>query len=499
LVSLGLALVGAAEARTAPSANRALAAELSDRPDLVPVLPLDPASEQEVDATFGRNVAPEYVDAYSWEKPGALLYRFDSVILNKGGTLDLFRDATTGHTIQAIWPNGIPDPLPDPDLPAGGAATLEDRTIAVGAVYEYPASRGHFHWHFNSAARYELVRANSSVIESEKIGFCMIDSWGGRKYFPYQMNQVGGWCQPGRPDAGFVRMGISPGVGDYYASQVPSQWIDVTGLPPGRYTLRATVNPLGHILESRTDNNVLEVERTIPGTVVAPIWLVTPLSAATFALAGTVIGPQVPARTSADCPPAQNRLACYVFAGRTGPLTFQVVSGPEHGTLEIVAQTGTRAIVRYTPSAGYEGRDRFTYSATDARTLTSTAATVEINVAGSARTVAERLVGTSESDIFVMTTADDTIVAGGGDDDVTGGAGNDRLQGEGGNDRLAGGPGNDALVGGPGNDNLAGGPGNDTIQARKAGKDVVTCGPGRDRVVADAGDRVARDCETVAR
>ena len=48
-------------------------------------------------------MAPVFVDAF--EEPGQLLYRFDAVIANQGGTLDLFRGAG-GGVRQAVWPGG---------------------------------------------------------------------------------------------------------------------------------------------------------------------------------------------------------------------------------------------------------------------------------------------------------------------------------------------------------------------------------------------------------
>ena len=64
---------------------------LPDEPDLVIQLPGEPS---------GSVVAPVFVDAY--EEPGHLLYRFDAVIANQGGTLDLFRGAT-GGVEQAVY------------------------------------------------------------------------------------------------------------------------------------------------------------------------------------------------------------------------------------------------------------------------------------------------------------------------------------------------------------------------------------------------------------
>jgi hypothetical protein len=52
---------------------------------------------------------------------------------------------------------------------------------------------------------------------------------------------------------------------------------------------------------------------------------------------------------------------------------------------------------------------------------------------------------------------------------------------------------------------LTGGPGNDDVDARdasagdRARADTIRCASGRDEVLADAADRVARDCERVKR
>jgi hypothetical protein len=39
--------------------------------------------------------------------------------------------------------------------------------------------------------------------------------------------------------------------------------------------------------------------------------------------------------------------------------------------------------------------------------------------------------------------------------------------------------------------------GSDRIDVRGGGTDTVFCGPGRDTMLADAGDRIAHDCERV--
>jgi len=57
----------------------------------------------------------------------------------------------------------------------------------------------------------------------------------------------------------------------------------------------------------------------------------------------------------------------------------------------------------------------------------------------------------------------------------------------------------DLLLGGPRADRIAAGRGNDRISVFGGGRDRVLCGRGTDLVNADASDRLARDCERVAR
>jgi Ca2+-binding RTX toxin-like protein len=106
-----------------------------------------------------------------------------------------------------------------------------------------------------------------------------------------------------------------------------------------------------------------------------------------------------------------------------------------------------------------------------------------------------------------------TIRGAGGDDDIDASDGTDDIDGGAGRDVLDGGFGDDHIVGGAGPDQIHGDTpegecgvvycklpfGNDTIEARDGEVDSIDCGVGQDRVVADASDVVAGDCETVER
>ena len=107
------------------------------------------------------------------------------------------------------------------------------------------------------------------------------------------------------------------------------------------------------------------------------------------------------------------------------------------------------------------------------------------------------------------------VLARGGDDKVVGEDAVEEIDGGDGDDYLEGGKNHDVLTGGPGRDTIYGDDtdascnadhvescvlyGNDEIRARDGEADQVDCGAGTDRVIADAADVVAANCETVER
>ena len=91
---------------------------------------------------------------------------------------------------------------------------------------------------------------------------------------------------------------------------------------------------------------------------------------------------------------------------------------------------------------------------------------------------------------------DDTIYGGPGPQVISGGAGDDFLEGGVGDGTIFGGRGNDTIrLRGAGLTKVDAGAGNDTIHARGTARGRIRCGSGRDLAYADAGDKVARDCE----
>jgi hypothetical protein len=334
------------------------AAAVTNEPDLVIRLPGEPSAS---------SVAPVFVDAY--EEPGKLLYRFDAVIANEGGTLDLFR-GPTGGVEQAIYSGGEPPVAPKPDeTPSGGVA------LGGGASLAYAKEKTHQHWHFSSAARYSVVASGTTRV-SDKVGFCMFDSFGPADWFAASVKGAIGetWCAANNPGATTVRMGLSPGGADIYTAQLERQWVDITGLDPGRVVVRGEANPLHCVLESNSENNDTQVTREIPGVRVADV-----SGGSSVSLSGVVVAPQVPARRSGACVPGAGSKSCYVWASAAGPLHFSVTREPSHGAIGLApGADGLHAAATYTPDPGFSGADTFQYVATDLRGLTSKPATAQV-------------------------------------------------------------------------------------------------------------------------
>jgi hypothetical protein len=115
----------------------------------------------------------------------------------------------------------------------------------------------HGHYHFDEYARYELSDAIGIVQTGRKQAFCLID------LLP--------WAWPGMAgtyDCG--NQGISRGFSDIYQSDLPCQWIDVTDVAPGDYTLKIDINraredqALPLLNERDYANNSVEVAVTRP-------------------------------------------------------------------------------------------------------------------------------------------------------------------------------------------------------------------------------------------
>src|SRR5438876_3867721 len=110
----------------------------------------------------------------------------------------------------------------------------------------------HGHYHFNNYANYRLLDSNGqSVATGLKIGFCLLDS------IRWEANA------PSNAKYDCGNQGIQKGWGDVYDSTLDGQWIDITGVLDGNYTLEMEVNPQHRLPESNYDNNITRIPITI--------------------------------------------------------------------------------------------------------------------------------------------------------------------------------------------------------------------------------------------
>ena len=182
---------------------------------------------------------------------GRRLLRFSAIIVNVGaGPFELHGQrsawrpyARTMSVTQRIYED------------AGGY-----RDVPTAAIMFYSGD-GHDHWHVKNLQRYTLRKLGGGrVREGAKEGFCFFDSylWNGtlpgspeRKH--YLSGRMCGELQ--EQDALQAKIGLSVGWADVYQYYLPFQWIDITGLPSGRYRLNAVADKKDIFEESREANN----------------------------------------------------------------------------------------------------------------------------------------------------------------------------------------------------------------------------------------------------
>lgn len=112
----------------------------------------------------------------------------------------------------------------------GGAAVIPGPETAP---YLYHLDECHGHHHLTDFARYELRDGAGGVIAvGRKQGFFLVD--------------IAPYCADGAPGADYYPdQGISPGWSDVYVASIACQWLDITDIPDGDYTLRLEVDSFG--------------------------------------------------------------------------------------------------------------------------------------------------------------------------------------------------------------------------------------------------------------
>jgi hypothetical protein len=141
----------------------------------------------------------------------------------------------------------------------GDIENLGSADLAIGNPVNNPLfsfDECHQHYHLENIMLYELldssgepVTGDTGVVVSRKQGFCIEG-----------MEKVAGDA----PSAyNCSNQGLVPGWEDIYGASLDCQWLDITGVAPGDYQLRVTVNPTQLFTESDYDNNSVVVPVSI--------------------------------------------------------------------------------------------------------------------------------------------------------------------------------------------------------------------------------------------
>ena len=144
----------------------------------------------------------------------------------------------------------------------GGSSLVATKVGNDGSTAQmYYSGDGHSHWHLRNLEYYSL--STSPVRTGAKEGFCFNDNV---KWFKMDANgnpitpgvpssRVYTECAANQPGATSVTAGLSRGWGDNYGATTFDQYIDITGLADGTYTLTVIGDKQDWFYESNESNN----------------------------------------------------------------------------------------------------------------------------------------------------------------------------------------------------------------------------------------------------
>ena len=169
------------------------------------------------------------------------------------------------------------------------------------------SSRPTQHFHFFTAARYELLVPGAAPRVSGKIGFCMFDSFdipgGAAKWFRPERAVV---PQLGRRSRLRAHGALAAARPTATARSGSSSTSTSPALAPGAYRLRGVANPEGHLIEDDPSADVTRRQRVVPGVVGrARLCSCSRRRAGGGSTSARAVAPEIPARRAASCTPAR--------------------------------------------------------------------------------------------------------------------------------------------------------------------------------------------------
>jgi hypothetical protein len=227
--------------------------------------------------------SPELLPDLDQAPPAAI-----SIVVREGRERLVFLSAVENVGAGPLLVAGRRPSASEPEMTARQVVRKADRTATthvLKARLRFVVSETHRHWHLLGFERYELRTPDEKTVgRDRKTGFCL-----GDRYDADSGSRIAGeppravWTQEcGRGQSERLRLleGLSPGFGDDYVPLLEGQFIDVTGLPPGRYILIHRVNSTRDLGESSYANNaasaLLELGRDAQGRATVAVLATCP-------------------------------------------------------------------------------------------------------------------------------------------------------------------------------------------------------------------------------
>ena len=227
--------------------------------------------------------SPELLPDLDQAPPAAI-----SIVVREGRERLVFLSAVENVGGGPLLVAGRRPSASEPEMTARQVVRKADRTATthvLKARLRFVVSETHRHWHLLGFERYELRTPDEKTVgRDRKTGFCL-----GDRYDADSGSRIAGeppravWtqeCGRGQSERLFLLEGLSPGFGDDYVPLLEGQFIDVTGLAPGRYILTHRVNSTRDLRESHYGNNaasaLLELGRDAQGRATATVLATCP-------------------------------------------------------------------------------------------------------------------------------------------------------------------------------------------------------------------------------
>jgi hypothetical protein len=258
---LGLTAAGPAQATSRPTRAATVV-------DLLPDLQMAPPANPIIDRTL---------------IPGRTLLHFDATMVNKGkGAFEV--DASRPDTSNPIMggctvATATCTPTQQRIFSSDGSSRLVTITRPSNPTAYWHET--HNHWHIDQVERYVLLRSNGSVVGyDEKHGFCFFDDAAyaptlpgapAQPYYVNGQNTCGYTDGIGGSSSLSTTQGLSVGYSDSYHTWTPGQYIDITGVRNGTYTLVEVVDPNGWFKETNKANNLSWARLAISGGSVSVV------------------------------------------------------------------------------------------------------------------------------------------------------------------------------------------------------------------------------------